>query len=92
MAVTHITYSCLTMLLAIVKIQRRSAWEDEARADRHDALTEITRELVTRRQSSFVKFHASNPLSKKQNLDLGNLFLPAMWTFGCSDKLSYTSS
>ncbi|KAL9259059.1 MLO-like protein [Drosera capensis] len=40
MAVTHITYSCLTMLLAIVKIQSWSAWEDEARADRHDALTD----------------------------------------------------
>lgn len=74
MAVTHITYSCLTMLLAIVKIQSWSAWEDEARADRHDALTEITRELVTRRQSSFVKFHASNPLSKNKIWIWGTCF------------------
>ncbi|GAB2284538.1 MLO-like protein 11 [Dionaea muscipula] len=64
MAVTHISYSCLTMLLAIVKIQSWRAWEDEACADRHDSLTEITKELVTRRQSTFVKFHASNPFSK----------------------------
>ncbi|XP_021754850.1 MLO-like protein 11 [Chenopodium quinoa] len=64
MAVTHVSYSCLTMLLAIVKIHSWRKWEDQAQLDRHDALTEITRELVMRRQSSFVKFQASNILTK----------------------------
>ncbi|XP_056683453.1 MLO-like protein 11 isoform X2 [Spinacia oleracea] len=64
MAVTHVSYSCLTMLLAIVKIHSWRKWEDQAHLDRHDALTEITRELVMRRQSSFVKFQASNFLTK----------------------------
>lgn len=64
MAVTHVSYSCLTMLLAIVKIHGWRKWEDEAHMDRHDSLTEITRELTMRRQSTFVKFHASNPLVK----------------------------
>ncbi|KAH7512500.1 hypothetical protein FEM48_Zijuj12G0097300 [Ziziphus jujuba var. spinosa] len=99
MAVTHISYSCLTMLLAIVKIHSWRVWEDEAHMDRHDSLTggkgysgeaqkkglcgssscvreeinkyfvpEITRELTMRRQSTFVKFHASNPLRKNNFL------------------------
>lgn len=63
MAVTHVTYSCLTMLLALVKIHSWRAWEDQAQMDRHDVLTEITRELVMRRQSTFVKFYSSNPLT-----------------------------
>ncbi|XP_048442787.1 MLO-like protein 11 [Pyrus x bretschneideri] len=54
MAITHISYSCLTMLLAIVKIHSWRVWEDDARKDRHDSLTEITRQLTMRRQSSFV--------------------------------------
>ncbi|KAG2681943.1 hypothetical protein I3760_11G166900 [Carya illinoinensis] len=61
MAITHISYSCLTMLLAIVKIHSWRVWEDEAHMDQHNALTEITREQTLRRQSTFVKFHTSNP-------------------------------
>ncbi|GAB4849524.1 MLO-like protein 11 [Ancistrocladus abbreviatus] len=68
MAVTHVSYSCLTMLLAIVKIHSWRAWEDEAHLDQHDSLTEITRELVMRRQSTFVRFHGSNPLGKNKIL------------------------
>ncbi|PQM34927.1 MLO-like protein 11 isoform X1 [Prunus yedoensis var. nudiflora] len=60
MAITHISYSCLTMLLAIVKIHSWRAWEDEAHMDWHDSLTEITRQLTMRRQSSFV--NPSNPV------------------------------
>ncbi|OVA13237.1 Mlo-related protein [Macleaya cordata] len=66
MAITHVSYSCLTMLLAIVKIHTWRKWEDEAHMDRHDALTEITRELTMRRQSTFVNFHASNPMSRNR--------------------------
>ncbi|TQD74528.1 hypothetical protein C1H46_039931 [Malus baccata] len=54
MAITHISYSCLTMLLAIVKIHSWRVWEEEAHKDRHDSLTEITRQMTMRRQSSFV--------------------------------------
>lgn len=39
MAITHISYSCLTMLLAIVKIHSWRLWEDEAHIDRRDDLT-----------------------------------------------------
>ncbi|RVW36476.1 MLO-like protein 11 [Vitis vinifera] len=41
MAVTHVSYSCLTMLLAIVKIHSWREWEDEAHRDRHDVLTDL---------------------------------------------------
>ncbi|KAL5571461.1 hypothetical protein UlMin_021058 [Ulmus minor] len=60
MAVTHILYSCLTMLLAIVKIHSWRAWEEEAHNDRHDLLSESTRQLTMRRQSTFVKVHETS--------------------------------
>ncbi|XP_027343591.1 MLO-like protein 11 [Abrus precatorius] len=67
MAVTHISYSCLTMLLAIVKIHSWRVWEDEAHMDQHDSLSEVTRELTMRRQSTFVKSHPSNPLVRNSS-------------------------
>ncbi|XP_054815221.1 MLO-like protein 11 isoform X2 [Prosopis cineraria] len=68
MAVTHVSYSCLTMLLAIVKIHSWRVWEDVAHVDRHDALSEITREMTLRRQSTFIKVHSSNPLTRNNIL------------------------
>ncbi|KAI3815001.1 hypothetical protein L1987_14651 [Smallanthus sonchifolius] len=62
MAITHVSYSCLTMLLAVVKIHSWRKWEDEAQVDRHDVLTEISRNETMRRQSTMAKFHSSNPL------------------------------
>ncbi|XP_031284060.1 MLO-like protein 11 [Pistacia vera] len=61
MAVTHVSYSCLTMLLAIVKIHSWRLWEDKAHMDQHDCSTEI-REMTMRRQTTFVRYHTSNPL------------------------------
>lgn len=68
MAITHISYSCLTMLLAIVKIHSWRDWEDVARIDRHDSLTEIMKEETLRRQSTFVRLHTSNPLVRNSFL------------------------
>ncbi|XP_011655975.1 MLO-like protein 11 isoform X1 [Cucumis sativus] len=68
MAVTHISYSCLTMLLAIVKIHRWRVWENEAHMDRHDSLNDITREMTLRRQSTFVRYHTSNPMTRNSFL------------------------
>ncbi|XP_076887846.1 MLO-like protein 11 [Bidens hawaiensis] len=62
MAITHVSYSCLTMLLAVVKIHSWRRWEDEAQVDRHDVLTEISRNELFKRQSTMAKFHSSNPL------------------------------
>ncbi|KAL7584691.1 hypothetical protein Lser_V15G45311 [Lactuca serriola] len=61
-AITHISYSCLTMLLAIVKIHQWRIWEDDAQMDQHDVLTELSRYETTKRQSAIVEFHMSNPL------------------------------
>ncbi|KAL1206615.1 MLO-like protein 11 [Cardamine amara subsp. amara] len=68
MAVTHVTYSCLTMLLAIVKIHSWRIWEDVARMDRHDCLTAMAREKIFRRQTTFVQNHTSAPLAKNRLL------------------------
>ncbi|KAB5534651.1 hypothetical protein DKX38_017737 [Salix brachista] len=68
MAITHICYSCLTVLLAIVKIHSWRAWEDLARMDCHDPFTEINREKTLRRQTTFVRHHASSPLFKNSFL------------------------
>ncbi|KAG8485015.1 hypothetical protein CXB51_021181 [Gossypium anomalum] len=64
MAITHVSYSCLTMLLAIVKIHSWRAWEDEAHMDRHDMLNAKARELIMRRQTAFVVNRESNNLTK----------------------------
>ncbi|CAM8999558.1 unnamed protein product [Rhodiola kirilowii] len=68
MAVTHVSYSCLTMLLAIVKVHTWRIWEEEAHIDRHDSLAELTREMTMKRQSTFAKFHSSNALAKNKLL------------------------
>ncbi|CAD5313757.1 unnamed protein product [Arabidopsis thaliana] len=68
MAVTHVTYSCLTMLLAIVKIHRWRIWEDEVHMDRNDCLTVVAREKIFRRQTTFVQYHTSAPLVKNRLL------------------------
>ncbi|KAG7534117.1 Mlo-related protein [Arabidopsis thaliana x Arabidopsis arenosa] len=68
MAVTHVTYSCLTMLLAIVKIHSWRIWEDVARLDRHDCLTAVAREKIFRRQTTFVQYHTSAPMAKNRIL------------------------
>ncbi|KAG7592891.1 Mlo-related protein [Arabidopsis thaliana x Arabidopsis arenosa] len=68
MAVTHVTYSCLTMLLAIVKIHRWRIWEDEVHMDRNDCLTVVAREKIFRRQTTFVQYHTSVPLVKNRLL------------------------
>ncbi|XP_047968932.1 MLO-like protein 11 isoform X2 [Salvia hispanica] len=64
MAITHISYSCLTMLLAIVKIHSWRAWEDEAHLDRHNSLSEKTRAMTLQRQSTFVRLHTSTPMQR----------------------------
>ncbi|KAI7754632.1 hypothetical protein M8C21_023911 [Ambrosia artemisiifolia] len=42
------------------KIHSWRKWEDEAQVDRHDVLTEISRNKTMRRQSTIAKFHSSN--------------------------------
>ncbi|KAG9154889.1 hypothetical protein Leryth_015523 [Lithospermum erythrorhizon] len=81
MAITHVSYSCLTMLLAIVKIHSWRAWEDEAHMDRRGSLTEVTRALTMRRQSTFVRVHTSNPLSRNSFLIWVNHNLTSKYDF-----------
>ncbi|CAK9325187.1 unnamed protein product [Citrullus colocynthis] len=68
MAVTHISYSCLTMLLAIVKIHSWRVWENEAHMDHHELFNDTTKEKIMQRQSTFVQYHTSNPLTRNNFL------------------------
>ncbi|XP_020163398.1 MLO-like protein 14 isoform X1 [Aegilops tauschii subsp. strangulata] len=66
MAVTHVTYSCLTMLLAILKVHTWRKWEDEAFRDNHESFSQIAYASATRRQppaltkSSSFRFWSQN--------------------------------
>ncbi|XP_022936112.1 MLO-like protein 11 isoform X1 [Cucurbita moschata] len=68
MAVTHVSYSCLTMLLAIVKIHSWRVWENEAHMDLHDVFSDTTNEKIMQRQSHFVQYLTSNPLTRSNFL------------------------
>ncbi|EFJ37234.1 hypothetical protein SELMODRAFT_77198 [Selaginella moellendorffii] len=68
LGVTHVVYSCLTMLLALMKIYSWSSWENEAHAESHDSLSEITKTLTLRRQSTFVLYHTSSRWSRNKLL------------------------
>ncbi|XAR68358.1 hypothetical protein NMG60_11003457 [Bertholletia excelsa] len=62
MAVTHVSYSCLTMLLAVVKVHSWRMWEDEARMNHHNSFSEVATQRTMRRQSTFLRARVSNPL------------------------------
>lgn len=66
MAITHVFYSCLTMLLAIVKIYTWRKWENQAQSDTHENITELSRALTLRRQSTFVKYHTEGSWSRNR--------------------------
>ncbi|KAK8527398.1 hypothetical protein V6N12_054611 [Hibiscus sabdariffa] len=66
MAITHIAYSCLTMLLAVVKVHSWRAWEEEAHMNQHGFLTAQARQSLMRTQTAFVLHHRANPLTKSR--------------------------
>lgn len=68
MAIMHVFYSCLNMLLAIVKIYTWRPWENEAHSNGHHNLAEITKELTIRRQSTLVQVGTTNFLSRNRIL------------------------
>ncbi|KAL6844342.1 hypothetical protein ACP4OV_026015 [Aristida adscensionis] len=72
MAVTHVTYSCLTMLLAILKIHKWRKWEDEAFRDNHESFSQIAYVSATRRQPTLTKSHSFRTLNQNNSL---------MWLF-----------
>ncbi|XP_002989238.2 MLO-like protein 11 [Selaginella moellendorffii] len=81
MAVTHILYSCLTMLLAIMKVHTWIKWEEEAHThvDNQEQLAELTKTLTLKRQSTFAAYHASS-LWSRNSLLLGVLcFFRQFW-------------
>ncbi|KAE8731755.1 MLO-like protein 11 [Hibiscus syriacus] len=88
MAITHLAYSCLTMLLAIVKIHRSRAWEEEAHMDQHGLLTAQARESLMRRQTPFVVHHKASPLANKVVIWLICYFRQFGWSVVRADYLT----
>ncbi|XP_029124794.1 MLO-like protein 11 [Cajanus cajan] len=79
-AVTHISFSCLTMLLAIVKIHSWRTWENEAQIDPHNcSFSEIPRHVPALSQTSLIMVHRSNPLFRNTFLIWVACFLRQFW-------------
>eukprot|EP00249_Psilotum_nudum_P008980 c21633_g1_i3 orf=310-1818(-) len=68
LAVTHVFYSGLTMLLALIKVYGWKIWEVEAHHDSHESIIEITRKIALKRQSTFVMYHTSGAWSSNRLL------------------------
>ncbi|EPS64657.1 hypothetical protein M569_10123 [Genlisea aurea] len=58
MALTHVSYSCLTMVLANMKVHSWRAWEDEAHLYRQNSFMETTGLMLMQRQSFFARLHS----------------------------------
>ncbi|KAG0618518.1 hypothetical protein M758_4G070500 [Ceratodon purpureus] len=67
LALFHVVFSCLTMLLALIKVYRWRKWEREAHAAVSQATTaELVRNISYKRQSTFVRYHTSEPWSRSR--------------------------
>ncbi|CAN6440072.1 unnamed protein product [Victoria cruziana] len=67
LGVTHVIYSCFTVVLAMIKIYSWRAWEAQANAVISESL-HGKRKKEIKRQSTFVFHHASHPWSKNKIL------------------------
>ncbi|EEE61918.1 hypothetical protein OsJ_16651 [Oryza sativa Japonica Group] len=75
MAVTHVTYSCLTMLLAILKIHSWRKWEDEAFRDNHESFSQIAYISATRRQPALGRSYSFRSWSENNAIKCVFCFL-----------------
>ncbi|KAL2649863.1 hypothetical protein R1flu_017991 [Riccia fluitans] len=66
LAVVHVFYSLIAMGLATMKVRSWRKWEDEAQANNHDEIQELSRSLTMKRQSTFVAYHSSNYWSRNR--------------------------
>ncbi|XP_024373337.1 MLO-like protein 14 [Physcomitrium patens] len=67
LALVHVAYSCLTMLLALIKVYRWRKWENEAHEAVKQATTaELLQSIKYTRQSTFVRYHTSKPWSRSR--------------------------
>ncbi|KAL3702360.1 hypothetical protein R1sor_020382 [Riccia sorocarpa] len=59
LAVCHVIFSLVAMGLAIMKVRSWKKWEEEAQANSHDKMAELSKSLTMKRQSTFVAYHTS---------------------------------
>eukprot|EP00268_Persea_americana_P032113 TRINITY_DN3148_c0_g2_i2.p1 TRINITY_DN3148_c0_g2~~TRINITY_DN3148_c0_g2_i2.p1 ORF type:complete len:383 (+),score=59.10 TRINITY_DN3148_c0_g2_i2:420-1568(+) len=67
LGITHVLYSCIAVVLAMIKIYSWRKWENQANPLSNECL-QARRDLLTKRQSTFVFHHASHPWSKSKIL------------------------
>nr|PNR26995.1 hypothetical protein PHYPA_030476 [Physcomitrium patens] len=77
LALVHVIYSCLTMVLALIKVYRWRKWEKEA----HNAVKQATTEELMQsikytRQSTLVRYHTSKPRSRSRFIVWMDLYIP----------------
>eukprot|EP00249_Psilotum_nudum_P036271 c6690_g1_i1 orf=332-1858(+) len=75
MAVTHLLYSCLTMLFASFKVYGWKKWEVEAHSDFDDSLADMSRIDTMKRQSAFANSVKYGPWSSSNLIVLVICFL-----------------
>ncbi|KAL3681961.1 hypothetical protein R1sor_024917 [Riccia sorocarpa] len=63
LAVVHVVFSVVAMGLAMLKVRSWKNWEEEAQANSHDEMQEMSRRLTIKRQSTFVAYHSSKKWS-----------------------------
>ncbi|XP_077240783.1 seven transmembrane MLO family protein isoform X2 [Tasmannia lanceolata] len=67
LAITHVLYSCITVVLSMVKIYSWRKWENQGNPTTSEGL-HARRNAFMMRQSTFVFHHASHPWSKSKIL------------------------
>ncbi|XP_020532158.1 MLO-like protein 4 isoform X2 [Amborella trichopoda] len=80
LGITHVLYSCFTIVLAMIKIYSWRKWEIQASLVPR-ANVQARRNVVIKRQSTFVFHHTSHPWSKHRVLIWMNHKLPLTYDF-----------
>ncbi|XXG75007.1 hypothetical protein AAC387_Pa07g3600 [Persea americana] len=84
LGITHVSYSFFTVALAMIKIYSWRSWESQAMAmaiqNLQDSSGVGSKNMVIRRQSTFVFHHTSHPWSKNKVLIWMLCFIRQFWS------------
>ncbi|XP_058087460.1 MLO-like protein 4 [Magnolia sinica] len=80
LGITHVLYSCITVVLSMIKIYSWRKWENQANP-LSDEYLQVRRNMFMKRQSTFVFHHTSHPWSKNKILIWMNHKLPLSYNF-----------
>ncbi|KAH7289007.1 hypothetical protein KP509_31G053400 [Ceratopteris richardii] len=66
--ITHIVYSCMTVVFALLKVQSWRSWENDAHGDGFKSFADISKEASLDRHFMFTLYHTSKPWNFKRFL------------------------